>query len=67
MYIEKNLELGYLLVVGFICNVYRKEPKVRLFLNEKLIDEFNIKNRSEKIDSDNKKNNLLKNFLKQNM
>ena len=35
--------MKYLLVVGFYCNVYRKEPQARLFVGDKLIDEFNIK------------------------
>ena len=35
--------MRYLLVVGFNCKVYRREPQARLFFNEKLIDEFNIK------------------------
>jgi hypothetical protein len=36
--------MRYLLVVGFNCKVYRREPRARLFFNEKLIDEFNIEN-----------------------
>jgi hypothetical protein len=28
--------------VGFFCNVYQKKPKARIFLNNNLIDEFNI-------------------------
>lgn len=40
--------MRYLLVVGFFCNVYRKEPQARLFVGEKLIDEFNIKNSIDK-------------------
>ena len=35
--------MKYLLVVGFHCDVYRREPRARLFFNDKLIDEFNIK------------------------
>jgi hypothetical protein len=35
--------MKYLLVVGFACDVYRKEPRARVFVNNKLIDEFNIK------------------------
>ena len=34
--------MRYLLVVGFFCNVYQKKPKARIFLNNNLIDEFNI-------------------------
>jgi hypothetical protein len=36
--------MRYLLVVGFYCDVYRKEPQARLFFNDQLIDEFNIQN-----------------------
>lgn len=35
--------MRYLLVVGFACKVYRKEPLARIFVGDKLIDEFNIK------------------------
>ena len=34
--------MRYLLVVGFCCNVYRYEPRARIFIDNKLIDEFNI-------------------------
>jgi hypothetical protein len=34
--------MKYLLVVGFACNVYRQEPRVRIFVGDKLIDEFYI-------------------------
>ena len=34
--------MRYLLVVGFYCDVYRREPQARLFFNDQLIDEFNI-------------------------
>jgi hypothetical protein len=36
--------MKYLLVAGFACDVYRQEPRARIFFNDKLIDEFNIKN-----------------------
>ena len=36
--------MKYLLVLGFSCKVYKKEPRIRLFFNEQLIDEFNISN-----------------------
>lgn len=36
--------MRYLLVLGFSCNVYKKEPRIRLFFNEQLIDEFNVSN-----------------------
>jgi len=35
--------MRYLLVIGFTCNVYRREPQARIFVGNKLIDEFNIK------------------------
>ena len=35
--------MRYLLVVGFNCKVFRREPRARIFVNNKLIDEFNIK------------------------
>ena len=31
-----------LLVLGFHCDVYKNKPNVRLFFNEKFIDEYNI-------------------------
>ena len=34
--------MKYLLVVGFACDVYRQEPRARIFVDNKLIDEFNI-------------------------
>ena len=34
--------MKYLLVVGFACKVYRKEPLARIFIGNKLIDEFFI-------------------------
>jgi len=34
--------MKYLLVVGFSCDVYRKEPQARIFVGDKLIDEFYI-------------------------
>jgi hypothetical protein len=39
--------MRYLLVVGFFCDIYRREPRARLFFNDQLIDEFNIKNQTE--------------------
>ena len=40
--------MKYLLVVGFACDVYRREPQVRLFFNEQLIDEFRIPHLDDK-------------------
>jgi hypothetical protein len=34
--------MKYLLAVGFFCSVYEKKPQARLFLNNNLIDEFDI-------------------------
>jgi hypothetical protein len=34
--------MRYLLVVGFYCDVYRKEPRARIFLGDQMIDEFHI-------------------------
>lgn len=31
-----------LLVLGFCCNVYKNKPNIRVFFNEKFIDEYNI-------------------------
>lgn len=44
--------MRYLLVVGFACDVYRREPRARIFVGDKLLDEFNIlHDSSEKTDS----------------
>jgi hypothetical protein len=50
--------MKYLLVVGFHCAVYRKEPRARLFFNDQLIDEFNIKHKVENKDVINPLENL---------
>jgi hypothetical protein len=34
--------MRYLLVVGFACDIYRQEPRARIFVGDKLIDEFYI-------------------------
>jgi hypothetical protein len=39
--------MKYLLVVGFFCDVYRREPRARIFFNNKMIDEFNIQDQQE--------------------
>jgi len=44
--------MKYLLVVGLNCNVYRKEPQVRIFVGDKLIDEFNVKHNPLTIEKD---------------
>ena len=40
--------MKYLLVVGFACKVYRKEPLARIFFNGQLIDEFHIPHQDDK-------------------
>ena len=39
--------MKYLLVVGFACEVYKKEPRARIFVGDKLIDEFYILHHKE--------------------
>lgn len=39
--------MKYLLVVGFFCNVYKVEPKVRIFLNDILIDEVIVEHQDK--------------------
>jgi len=55
--------MRYLLVVGFACEVYRKEPRARIYINNQLIDEFNIKHHTDtytdKIKEFDKKNHPL--------
>ena len=34
--------MKYLLVLGFACDVYRQKPRARIFIGNKLIDEFYI-------------------------
>lgn len=34
--------MRYLLVLGFACNLYRKEPLARIIIGRQLIDEYNI-------------------------
>ena len=34
--------MKYLLVLGFCCDVYRKKPRARIFVDDKLINEFDI-------------------------
>ena len=43
--------MKYLLVVGFACDVYRQEPRARLFLGDKLIDEFYISHNTNILNS----------------
>jgi len=39
--------MRYLLVVGFACEVYKKEPQARIFVGDKLIDQFNIQHHKD--------------------
>jgi hypothetical protein len=41
--------MKYLLVVGFACDVYRQEPRARIFVGNKLIDEFYIQHHKDTI------------------
>ena len=50
--------MRYLLVLGFTCDVYRREPRARLFFNEKLIDEFHIPHQDDKRNLTNPIDNL---------
>ena len=50
--------MKYLLVVGFACDVYRREPRARIFVGDKLIDEFYIQHHKDTIAT------AIKNFLK---
>lgn len=34
--------MRYLLVLGFTCKFYRREPQARIYLNDQLIDDFHI-------------------------
>lgn len=40
--------MKYWLVTGFFCKVFRKEPRIRLFFDEKLIDEYYLGPEEEK-------------------
>ena len=39
--------MKYLLCMGFFCNVYKVEPKVRIFLNDILIDEVTLEHQDK--------------------
>lgn len=40
--------MRYLLIIGFYCNVYRKEPLARIYINNQLIDEFNVEHHTDR-------------------
>jgi hypothetical protein len=44
--------MRYLLVVGFACDVYRQEPRARIYVGDKLIDEFYIRHQEDIISAD---------------
>ena len=46
--------MRYLLVVGFACDVYRQEPRARVYFNDQLIDEFFIENHIKNVELDTK-------------
>ena len=48
--------MRYLLVVGFVCEVYRREPRARIFVGDKLIDEFTISHSTDNLFTLQKKN-----------
>ena len=48
--------MRYLLVVGFACEVYRREPRARIFVGDKLIDEFTISHSTDNLFTLKKKN-----------
>jgi hypothetical protein len=56
--------MKYLLVVGFACEVYKSEPCSRVFINDKLIDEFYIQHHKDQLSIDfknfNQNNHILK-------
>jgi hypothetical protein len=59
--------MKYLLVVGFNCEVYQQEPLTRIYINNNLIDEFNIlenKNNLQSIFDNYFDLNQNKDFLK---
>ena len=47
--------MRYLLVVGFACDVYRREPRARIFVGDKLIDEFLVSHEKDKLTNTQKK------------
>lgn len=48
--------MRYLLVVGFACEVYRREPRARIFVGDKLIDEFTVSHSTDNLFTLRKKN-----------
>ena len=32
------------LIIGYVCNIYKKSPSIRIFLNDFFIDEFECNN-----------------------
>lgn len=46
--------MRYLLVVGFSCDVYRQEPRARIFVGDQLIDDFHIPHTPDNLRAINK-------------
>ena len=40
--------MDVILSLGFLCNIFKKAPTVRLFADDYFLDEFNLKNTVEK-------------------
>lgn len=53
--------MRYLLAVGFACDTFKKPPRARIIINQKLIDEFDISNYFDNLT--NVRNELIKNWL----
>jgi len=56
--------MKYLLAVEFLCEIYRKEPRARIFLNDQLLDEFFIEQNNEINNSDSQNNSNSQHVLK---
>lgn len=47
--------MRYLLVVGFTCEVYRREPRARIFVGDRLVDEYYISHETDRLTIERKK------------
>jgi hypothetical protein len=54
--------MKYLLVLGFACDVYKQEPRARIFVGDRFVDEFSISNYSDTLIAT--RNNFLDRFWK---
>lgn len=61
--------MRYVLIIGFFCKIYKKQPRIRLFMNNQLIDEFDVQNNESIYQNDEIFHRLLdqKNNLKPNI